>query len=113
MSSVAEPVSIVAGYRFVDVHDGPALRDQCLSSARSAGIKGTLLIAPEGINFTVAGRPAAIAGWLQGLRSDPRFADIELKQHQAGGLPFARLRVKLKSEIIRMNQPGIRPGAGR
>ena len=113
MSSVAEPVSIVAGYRFVDVHDGPALRDQCLSSARAAGIKGTLLIAPEGINFTMAGSPAAIEGWLQALRSDPRFADIDVKQHRAGALPFGRLRVKLKSEIIRMNEPGIRPGAGR
>jgi UPF0176 protein len=113
VSSVAEPVSIVAGYQFVDVNDGPALRQRCLDAAQAAGIKGTLLIAPEGINFTLAGAPTAIAEWLQGLRSDPRFAGIEVKQHGAKGLPFGRLRVKLKNEIIRMNQPAVRPGARR
>lgn len=113
MSSVAEPVSIVAGYLFVDVDDGPALRARCLQNALAAGIKGTLLIAPEGINFTLAGRPAAVTAWLDFLRRDPRFAPIQIKQHQAEQLPFGRLRVKLKNEIIRMNQPAVRPGAGR
>lgn len=113
MSSLAEPVSIVAGYLFVDLDDGAALRERWLHGAQAAGIKGTLLIAPEGINFTLAGTPAAVTGWLRALRQDPRFAAIQVKQHQAGRLPFGHLRVKLKNEIIRMNQPAVRPGDGR
>ena len=106
-------VSIVAAYRFVDIDDGPALRETLQASAAAAGLKGTLLLAPEGINFTLAGASAAMAGWLQALRSDPRFAALELKQHPADALPFKRLRVKLKREIIRMNEGGVRPQAGR
>lgn len=113
MSSVAEPVSIVAGYLFVDLDDGPALRESWQRSAQAAHIKGTLLIAPEGINFTLAGPPAAVAGWLQALRLDRRFAAIEVKQQHAARMPFGHLRVKLKNEIIRMNQPAVRPATGR
>ena len=109
----ANPVSIIAGYLFVDVDDGPPLRQRLFDSAQAAAIRGTLLIAPEGINFTLAGATAAVNGWLQALRQDPRFRPITVKQHLAARVPFGRLRVKLKNEIIRMNQPAVRPGAGR
>ena len=105
--------SIVAAYRFVDVHDGPALRERLWASASGVGLKGTLLIAPEGINFTMAGEPSAMQAWLDALAADPRFHGLELKRHEAPAMPFKRLRVKLKREIIRMNESGVRPQAGR
>ena len=113
MSSVAEPVSIVAAYRFVDLPDAEALRASLFDSARAAGLKGTLLIAHEGINFTLAGAPQAMQRWLDALMADTRFAGLPLKRHRGEGMPFQRLKVKLKREIIRMNEPAIRPAAGR
>jgi UPF0176 protein len=109
---------VIAAYLFVDIHDGPALRDTLQPAAEQAGLKGTVLIAPEGINISLAGAPAALQGWLALLRADRRFAGIEVKTHTAdtgpeGSLPFGRLRFKLKREIIRMNELGIRPQAGR
>ncbi len=103
----------IAAYRFVDVADGPALRERLFSSAQAAGLKGTVLIAPEGINLNLAGPPAAVNGWLAALRSDPRFAGLDTRQSFSGALPFRRLRVKLKREIIRINEPQLRPAAGR
>ncbi len=113
MSSVAEPVSIVAAYLFVDLDDGPALRQRLFDSAQAAGLKGTVLLAPEGINFNLAGADAALRAWFERLREDPRFAPLQGKWHRAGAVPFRHLRVKLKNEIIRMNQPTVRPAAGR
>ncbi len=107
------PVDIAAGYRFVDVHDGPTLREQLAAGAAAAALKGTLLLAAEGINFTLAGEPAALRCWLDALQADPRFAGLPLKFSRADAPPFKRLRVKLKGEIIRMNQPAVRPAAQR
>ncbi len=107
------PITVIAAYRFVEIDDGAALRDRLAAAALAGGLKGTVLIAPEGINLTLAGAPAAIAAWLRGLQADPRFATLELKSHGTAELPFKQLKVKLKAEIIRMNQPTVRPQAGR
>ena len=104
---------VIAAYLFVDIDDGPALRDRLQAAAQGAGLKGTVLIAPEGINISLAGPPAAVLGWLALLRADRRFAAVEVKTHSAATLPFGRLRFKLKREIIRMNELGLRPQAGR
>ena len=101
----------VAAYRFVDIADGAALRERLVASA--AGLKGTVLIAPEGINLVLAGPPDALRGWLDALREDPRFAGLEAKESFSDTVPFRHLRVKLKREIIRMNHPAVRPAAGR
>ncbi len=106
-------LQVIAAYRFVDIADGPALRDRLLAAAQAAELKGTVLIAPEGINLSLAGSPAALQGWLRALQADGRFAGIEVKTHAVHTLPFGRLRVRLKREIIRMNELGIRPQAGR
>lgn len=106
-------ITLVAAYRFVDLDDCEALRERLLLSARQALLKGTVLLAPEGINLSLAGTHDAIATWLAALRKDARFADLEIKTHQADALPFKRLWVKVKREIIRMNQPTIVPQAGR
>jgi UPF0176 protein len=73
-----------------------------------------VLIAREGINIALAGQPAAIASWLDELQSaDPRLVGIDVKTHGTGSLPFGRLRIRVKPEIIRMNRPAVRPQHGR
>ncbi len=105
--------TVIAAYRFVDIADPPALRQTLLGRAQAGGLKGTVLLAPEGINLSLAGTPAAVAKWLQALQADARFAQLELKSHSAASLPFKKLLVKCKREIIRMNEAGVRPQAGR
>jgi UPF0176 protein len=112
-SVVAVSFSVAAAYCFVPIQDGPALRARLQASAGQAGLKGTLLLAEEGINFTLAGAPAALQGWLAELQEDARFQALDIKHSQAAALPFRYLKVKLKREIIRMNQPTVRPQAGR
>jgi UPF0176 protein len=106
-------VQVVAAYRFVVLDDGPALRVRLRQAALAANLKGTVLIAPEGINLALAGAGAAVQAWLAELERDARFAGIEVKTHLAARVPFKRLLVKLKREIIRMGEVGVRPQAGR
>lgn len=108
-----QPVLNVAGYRFVDVADAPALREQLLAAASAQELVGSILLAAEGINFFLAGAPARIDTFLAGLTGDARFAGIEIKRSWSGTPPFRKLLVKVKSEIIRMNHPAIQPAAGR
>lgn len=107
------PTLNISAYRFVTIDDPAALREQLLDSARSAGLKGTVLIAGEGINLFLAGPPEAVRGWVTGLRADPRFAPLEPKESWSERVPFRRLLVKCKAEIIRMNHPAVMPQQGR
>jgi len=111
--SVQLPVTVAAGYRFVPVNDPAGLRAAWMPTASAAGLKGTLLMAPEGINFTLAGADAALRGWVAALQADPRFTALELKWSQAAAMPFQRLKLRIKREIIRMNQPTVRPADAR
>jgi UPF0176 protein len=106
-------VLIVAAYRFVDLDDADALREALAASAGQAGLKGTILLATEGINLALAGDPLALRQWMATLQADPRFTALDAKWHTADELPFGHLRVKRKREIIRMNQPAVRPAEGR
>jgi UPF0176 protein len=106
-------ITVIAAYRFVEIDDCQSLRERLEADARERGLKGTVLIATEGINLSLAGPDADIQAWLAALRADPRFTALELKTHRTTKSPFQRLRVKLKPEIIRMNQPTVRPQAGR
>ncbi|MGZ8903990.1 MAG: rhodanese-related sulfurtransferase, partial [Methylobacter sp.] len=72
-------------------------------------VRGTLLLADEGINGTIAGLRAAINNVLDWLRSDPRLADIDYKESFTDNLPFNRTKVKLKKEIVTMGVEGIDP----
>ena len=107
----------IAGYRFVPLDKLPALRDRLWQAALDQGLKGTVLLAEEGLNLCLAGPEAGVKAWLAALRSDARFAGLAVKPSWSAGLPFQRLKVKIKAEIIRMNQPGavhgLRPAAGR
>jgi UPF0176 protein len=104
----------ISTYRFVALDDLPALRDRLHAGAEAAGLKGTVLLAHEGINLFVAGAEAALRGWIaQVLRAEPPFADLPTKDSLSDTLPFRRLKVKIRNELIRMNHPTIKPQDGR
>jgi UPF0176 protein len=103
----------IAAYRFVVLEDPAALRETLLALARGCGLKGTILLAPEGINLCLAGEPAGVRSFLASLRSDARFGALETKESWSARQPFRKLLVKVKREIIRMNHPAIRPAQGR
>ena len=103
----------LAAYRFVSLDDLPALRERLLACGQALGLKGTILLAPEGINLSLAGARAAIDAFMAQLRADRRLADLETRQSLSDAVPFGRLRVRLKKEIITLRQPAIRPADGR
>ncbi|PSB24760.1 rhodanese-related sulfurtransferase [Stenomitos frigidus] len=96
-------------YKFVRLLDFAEQQQPLLSLCQQQGIKGTLLLAEEGINGTIAGSRAAIDAVLSFLRADPRFADLEHKESLAAVQPFARLKVRLKSEIVTIGVPDADP----
>lgn len=102
---------IAALYKFVALPDFESLQPALLHKCKQLGLKGTLLLAHEGINGTVAGTQEAINGLLAHLRSDPRFAHLEYKESYENEQPFYRMKVKLKKEIVTMGVEDIDPNA--
>ena len=96
-------------YKFVKLPDFAEKRDPLLSHCQAQEIRGTILLAAEGINGTIAGSPQAIASVLSFLRSDPRLVDLEHKESFADSPPFERLKVRLKKEIVTLGLPEINP----
>ena len=103
----------LAAYRFVALNDLPHLRARLFQHASELSVRGTVILAPEGINLCLAGAPAGAEHWLDTLCGDARFSAIEVKRSISSVNPFRHLRVKIKREIIRMNRPAIAPGLGR
>lgn len=103
----------ISAYKFLPLPDTGALREKLHAEALTRGLKGTVLLAEEGINLFLAGAPEAVRGWVAQLQSDARFADIAPKESFSDTVPFRRLLVKVKREIIRMNHSAIRPAQGR
>ena len=100
---------VAAFYQFVELPDFDQKREPLLSLCQSAGIKGTVLLAQEGINGTIAGSRLAIDQVMAWLRSDPRLAGLEAKESWAETMPFDRLKVKLKQEIVTIGLPEANP----
>ncbi len=107
------PILNISAYKFVELDDASAMRQPLLDWALELGLKGTVLLAPEGINLFLAGPEASVRNWRGRLRADPRLADLQAKESPSDRPPFRRMVVKVKREIIRMNQPTIRPAQGR
>ena len=103
----------VSAYKFVALNDPAALRESVHSHASALGLKGTVLLAHEGINLFVAGAPDPVQEFLTWLMHDARLADLETKLSWSDAVPFGKLIVKVKPEIIRMNHPTIQPQHGR
>ncbi len=108
------PILVAALYQFTRFDDCGGIRAALVQLCRAQGVKGTLLIAREGINGTIAGIDAAIAEALDHLRTLPGCAAIEVKLSRAADTPFHRMKVRIKREIVTMGQPDIDPliGAG-
>jgi UPF0176 protein len=103
----------ISCYKFVPLPDAQVLRDLLRERAVAAGLKGTILLAEEGINFFLAGSAEAVRGFVGALREDARFADLAPKESWSATVPFRKMLVKVKREIIRMDHPAIRPAEGR
>ena len=106
---------MAALYRFARFENPGALRQSLAELCDQLGLRGTLLIAPEGLNGTVAGSHAAIDALLTRIRNLPGCAAVEVKMSSASSPPFDRMKVRLKREIVTMGQPGLDPlaDAGR
>jgi len=100
-------------YKFVSLPDYKSLQEPILNACESNHIKGTLLLAEEGINGTIAGLPLDIHNLLNFLRTNPlfknRFADLDHKESFADEHPFYRMKVKLKKEIVTLGVAGVSP----
>jgi UPF0176 protein len=103
----------LAGYRFVRLDDLASLRARLFDAAAGLDLKGTVILAAEGINLNLAGAARAAERWLDALCADPRFSAIEVQRSTSAATPFRHLRMKIKHEIIRMNRPAVAPGSGR
>ncbi len=103
----------ISAYKFVPLPDAAALRDRLLVQARDLELKGTVLLAEEGINLFVAGPEQAVRRFVATLHGDPRLADLTPKESWSATQPFRKMLVKVKREIIRMNDAGIQPDFSR
>ncbi len=100
---------VAALYKFVTLDDHQALQEPILKTCEGHGIKGTLLLASEGINGTVAGTEEGIRALLAHLHAMPEFSDLNHKESWAEEMPFLRMKVRLKKEIVTMGVPGTDP----
>lgn len=107
--SSANPFVVVALYKFVQLPDFKSLRDSIYDACLRYEIKGTLLLAHEGINGTVAGTRESIDQLLAFLKQDQRFNDLEHKESFADFTPFHRMKVRLKKEIVTLGIPQVDP----
>ncbi len=113
MNTSSLPILNISCYQFATLADLPALRAQLQGNAAANHLKGTLLLAEEGINLFLAGPADGVRAFVAYLRACAPFAGLTPKESWSAAAPFQRLKVKIKREIIRMNHPGIRPQAGR
>jgi UPF0176 protein len=96
-------------YKFVELPDFAELQTPLLACCEAHSVKGTLLLASEGINGTIAGLPDGVHAVLAFLRRDPRLAALEHKEAWADKLPFHRMKVRLKREIVTLGIPDVHP----
>ena len=111
-STSKPPFQVAALYRFAPIERPQDLRQPLLDLCLAEGIRGTLLLAGEGINGTVAGSEKAIAVLLDRLRAVPGLAELDVKFSSAEEMPFHRMKVRLKKEIVTMGVGGIDPRSG-
>ena len=98
-----------AFYKFVELPDFKQLRTPLLAECERLRVRGTILLAEEGINGTIAGRVADVRAVLRYLRNDARLADLEHKESGAAEMPFYRMKVRLKKEIVTLGVAGVNP----
>ncbi len=99
----------IATYRFVAIADPAALKAEWLPKATAMGLKGTILVAPEGINMFLASAETTVRSFLAMVDDDARFADLDIKESWSDEVPFKRIKIKLKPEIVTFRQAGVDP----
>ena len=112
-SAAMNAILNISAYKFVPLPDALVLRERLLAIAVELSLKGTILLAEEGINLFLAGPAGDVREFIARLHQDARFADIAPKESWSDTQPFKKMLVKVKGEIIRMNHPTIRPAEGR
>ncbi|GAA4867654.1 sulfurtransferase [Luteimonas vadosa] len=106
-------LSHIAAYRFTPIHPPDALAASVHAWAGDLGLKGSVVVAAEGINLFLAGEYESVAAFVRELRGDPRLAAIEIRETRCRSQPFGRLKVKVKPEIITFRRPDASPLASR
>ena len=106
-----KPVEVAAFYKFVALPGFAELRQPLRALCASHGIRGTILLAPEGINGTIAGPPENMTGMLRDLRAITEFSNLDCKHATAPEMPFQRMKVRLKKEIVTLGVAGVDPTA--
>ncbi|MEZ5776811.1 MAG: rhodanese-related sulfurtransferase [Paracoccaceae bacterium] len=104
--------TVAALYKFTPFAEPAALRAGLLARCQAEGVKGTLLLAREGINGTIAGTRAGVDAVLAHIRTMPGCDDFDCKESAAAEIPFGRMKVRLKREIVTMGEPDVDPLAG-
>ncbi|MDI1327844.1 MAG: rhodanese-related sulfurtransferase [Brevundimonas sp.] len=102
------PVTVAALYRFAAITDREAVRDRLEALCRP-DVRGTLLVAHEGLNGAIAGPGPSVERVLAGIRALPGFSGLDVKYATADAMPFHRLKVRIKPEIVTMGRPGLDP----
>ena len=102
-------ITVAALYRFASFSDPAALRSALLDSCKANGIKGTILLATEGVNGTIAGSSEGVAAIIAHIRALPGCANLDVKYSHAAEMPFFRMKVMVKKEIVTLGLPGINP----
>ena len=103
----------IAAYKFITFDDTEAMRPLYQEQCLALGLKGTILLTPEGINMFLSGTRPNIDSFLAWVRADARFADLEVKESLSEEQSHKRMLVKIKKEIITMRMPLIKPELGR
>ena len=101
--------SVITFYKFVHLDNVADLRQPLIDICNEQDIKGTILLAQEGINATLSGTEMALSAVLSHLKQDPRLTDLTHKTSCAKEQPFERMKVKLKKEIVTLGQPQVSP----
>ena len=109
MNTINNKFVIAALYKFLRLPDFREIKQPLLDRCNDLRLKGTFLLAPEGINGAVAGSRKGVDGILDYLRAEPRFADLVHRESRAAECPFHRMKVKLKQEIVSLGVEGVEP----
>jgi predicted sulfurtransferase len=99
----------IAGYRFVPIESPLRLREPMVEAGKRIGVKGTILLAPEGINAFIAGTPVQVEAYLEYLNTHPEFSGIEFRKSWSRANPFKRFLVRMKKEIVTMRSDEVDP----
>jgi UPF0176 protein len=99
----------IATYRFVSIDDPEAVRARLLLHASALGLKGTILLAHEGVNMFLAGAETTVRTFLSILDDDARFANLDIKESWSETMPFHKMKIKVKDEIVTFRQAQVNP----